>query len=788
MKARRFPDILNWGALVAPGVVACRDGSLLAGWAARGPDTGSMEPAALAGALAHLGFAVSGLRDPHTVWVVHRRAPWTPPPPPAETGNTALDTLALETHALLSVPGMLWRDSLSLFLSWRPPEGAPSGMDGLLEAFTAETRNIEARFGGALALTRLAAEDDGRGTACGLCTALAGLLSPLRGRVRIAADALPVALDVLLGAGVSQPSRSGPLRIDDRPAAVLAIEGLPQVYRLAPLDRLQSLGLPCVWTTRYDALSPRTTIAAARRIQKFWRQSAADIGANIAGTGDGHRGRFEDSMAEAVENTVARASRGDEGHGRFVSHLLVFGEPGDNAAGITEASAIAREAALDAGFDLRTEERNAVPALLSALPGHPDANPRSTILRARALADLVPVRTSWRGSPTCAEPGMPPGTPCLLPSRGHTGEFFGFDPHVGDVGHTLLFGPTGSGKSALLGLVVAAWLRRPGARAVWFDRGASSRHACAAIGGRFLEPGSGAESGIAPLAHMDGLGSRWAESWLREMAHLGLGSEGMTVRQAEEIRQVAALMANGSDPDLAQVAEQVQDEALRDVFRAWLEPPRAGTFDHDGLDIAGGPGDPGLTVIETGPLLDGPEDTMRLSLDYIFATVALRFRDPGPLLVVLDEAWSFLRHDLFEARIRSWLKEGRKSRVAVLLATQSVADAAGSGITADLLENCPTRLFLPNPAAGSSEIAVQYASLGLSPGQVATVAAMRPRQDVYVMQPPGQRRVVSFPVGPAALSILGRTGTEDSARAAALAATDPGFWKEDLTHALAESP
>ena len=31
MIARRFIDVLSWGVLVAPGVMGCKDGSLLAG-------------------------------------------------------------------------------------------------------------------------------------------------------------------------------------------------------------------------------------------------------------------------------------------------------------------------------------------------------------------------------------------------------------------------------------------------------------------------------------------------------------------------------------------------------------------------------------------------------------------------------------------------------------------------------------------------------------------------------------------------------------------------------------
>jgi type IV secretory pathway VirB4 component len=55
-------------------------------------------------------------------------------------------------------------------------------------------------------------------------------------------------------------------------------------------------------------------------------------------------------------------------------------------------------------------------------------------------------------------------------------------------------------------------------------------------------------------------------------------------------------------------------------------------------------------------------------LTYLFHRLEERF-DGRPTLLVLDEAWIFLDHPLFAARIREWLKTLRKKNVAVLFAT-----------------------------------------------------------------------------------------------------------------------
>ena len=60
-------------------------------------------------------------------------------------------------------------------------------------------------------------------------------------------------------------------------------------------------------------------------------------------------------------------------------------------------------------------------------------------------------------------------------------------------------------------------------------------------------------------------------------------------------------------------------------------------------------------------------------LTYLFHRLEERF-DGRPTLLILDEAWIFLDHPLFAARIREWLKTLRKKNVAVLFATQSLAE------------------------------------------------------------------------------------------------------------------
>ena len=777
MTARCFTDVLTWDALVAPGVVLCKDGSLLGGWVVQGIDTESLDPDAVQALRGQIAAGLSHLGDAHTLWTVWHRRPWVPETLLADTGGTALDVLADETNEIFAARDLVWTDSLRMFLVWSPEEATQAGLSARVAAFEAACEGVESWIDPVLGLRRI----DAPGSAgpeteysADIVQDLAALLGQDRAAPRIDSTTLPVGLDALLAPAVRQGRVGGPLHVDGRRLAVMTLAGEREVYRPAPLEPIQNLALPLIWISRYRALSPRSALAETMWKRRTWNQAAANLASNIEGSGHGDRSRFADRMSAATEDTRESIETGADGYGHWLSVLLCYAT--DRPETPDAALRALREQVQMSGFTLVDERAGAVPALLAALPGHATATPRETMVRAQVAADLMPVRGLWPGSRICPSPLLPANTPALLPALTRAGELHHFNLHHGDVGHTLVFGPTGTGKSVLLGHLAAAWLRYPEAQVIVFDRGRSMRYATAALGGVFLEPGIGGASGIAPLSRIGTLGQAWALEWLSEMVRLDTGT-----RPDPDHRQAlssALGLLDETSASLTALAEQVQDRLLRQVLQGWISGPRAGAFDSAGTDIAGGLDAAPLTVFETRPLFEAGTAVSVLALDYIFAEVAARF-DGRPTLVVIDEAWFFLAHDIFVERIRYWLKEGRKMNVAVVMATQSVSDAARSTIIADLLESCPTRLYLASPTATTLVNAPKYCAVGLDPTEIATVAGLRPKREMLMVQDQ-VRRVLAFPLAGTGLSLLGRTAATDSARAAQRAADTPDFWKEDL--------
>jgi type IV secretion system protein VirB4 len=140
-------------------------------------------------------------------------------------------------------------------------------------------------------------------------------------------------------------------------------------------------------------------------------------------------------------------------------------------------------------------------------------------------------------------------------------------------------------------------------------------------------------------------------------------------------------------------------------------------------------------------------------LNYLFHRLEQRF-DGAPTLLLLDEAWLFLDNPLFAARIREWLKVLRKKNVAVLFATQSLADISASSIAPAIVESCPQRIFLPNDRSVEPQSREAYRRFGLNDRQIELIARATPKRDYYLQSRRGNR-LFDLALGRIALSLCG---------------------------------
>jgi type IV secretion system protein VirB4 len=129
---------------------------------------------------------------------------------------------------------------------------------------------------------------------------------------------------------------------------------------------------------------------------------------------------------------------------------------------------------------------------------------------------------------------------------------------------------------------------------------------------------------------------------------------------------------------------------------------------------------------------------------------------------------------MFAARIREWLKTLRKKNVAVVFATQSLADIERSAIAPALIESCPTRIFLPNDRALEPQAKSVYERFGLNSRQVEILGLATPKRDYYAQSARGNR-LFELGLGPVALAFTAASSPEDQKLIDRVVADAAGF-------------
>jgi type IV secretion system protein VirB4 len=273
---------------------------------------------------------------------------------------------------------------------------------------------------------------------------------------------------------------------------------------------------------------------------------------------------------------------------------------------------------------------------------------------------------------------------------------------------------------------------------------------CKATGGtHYNVDGDGDALAFCPLQYLDTRGDRaWAKEWLSQICELNRLQ--VSPGQVNEIgRALESMWANGH-VTMTDFVSTVQDESIREVMREYtIEGSMGQLFDapRDTLALAK------FSVFEIEELMNmAPKYGLPLLL-YLFRRIE-RSLHGQPAAILLDEAWLMLGHDVFRHKIRDWLKVMRKANCLVLMATQSLSDAANSGILDVIKEATASKIFLPNPNARQEDAAAIYRAFGLNDRQIEIIADAVPKRQYYYVSERG-RRLYELALGPLALALVG---------------------------------
>ncbi len=785
-------DLLGWAFLVADGVVLQKDGSFLAAWRYRGPDLASSTASELDLLSRHVSDALRPYGDN---WMFHLDAVRRPSaayapagafPDPVtrlideerraayESGRRYFETDHVLTATFLPPPA-LYQKLGALFV--KQGEGAIQGSDWALalENFRSSAAELERRLSSRLRLDRLSSD--------ALCRHLHGCLTGLRHPV-----VAPPHGSYLAHVLADRPLVGGfRPRIGEQHVRCVAVHGLPHETSAGMLDTLGGLGHAFRWSNRILPMSYREAAKEIRRQQLGWfqkRKGAAALAKDMAGGAGKQKSAkqeqddalFADGDAQRMaEDAAAAMTLNASGEVRFCYYTSTLVVMEREAERVDLVAAELVKTLNDRGFTARVEDVNALEAFLGSLPGHGHQNLRRPVLSSLNVADLLPTTAVWPGEEHCPSPLMPDGAPALMWAETEGTTPFRLNLHTDDVGHTLVVGATGAGKSVLVNALVAQWMRYANSQAFLFDLGYSGYVLSKAAGARHYDLAAGRPDAVRlqPLARVDEAGERaWAAEWLETLFELqGVGA---TPALRETVDRALALVAE-SPPEhrtLTELSVQLQSRELKAALRPYTVDGNLGHLldaSTDGLGLSGSLTNDGVGegVLPEGPLpvheryhvfemkhlVDLSDRVLVPVLLYLFRRVEQRLAADRPTLIVIEEAWAALMQSLFADRIRQWLLTLRKQNAAVVLVAHSAAQVASLENRHLLVESCPTRIFLPNADALEPEAARHYEGLGLNAAEVEIVARARRKRDYYVASPAGSR-LFSLGLGPAALSFL----------------------------------
>lgn len=527
-------------------------------------------------------------------------------------------------------------------------------------------------------------------------------------------------------------------KIGDKYLKIISISGFPSESYPGILDKLNYLEFEYRWTTRFIPVGQYEGNKLIDRIANLWFQkriSAMDtIKLSLAIDSNIKINQHSEANYNDAEAARFVSESGEVKFGMYTATFTIM----DNDPLVVEQHAQQIQSVLRAlGFQNQIERYHALEAFLGSLPGFSYANVRKWLIHSLNLSDLMPTTAIWSGLEY---------NPCKLYKDNNPPLFYakttGNTPlrlslHVEDNGHTLIIGPTGSGKSTLLNFLVSQHFRYKDARVFLFDKNRSSLPLCYAIDGNFFDIGeTGNSTYFQPLANLEtDLDLEFAVNFIEDLCLLNNMTEfnyqnRNAVFKALKLMQTDTIKSRRTISYLRHLIQDY-DKAIANILNLYSQETNSydksqigfmnKVFDDnkDVLNINNGT----LNVFEMGNLMNQGDKVLIPALKYLIHSISKQLDDAKPTLIVFDECFLFIKHDLFRQKIIEWVKTVRKFNVAIIFATQEINDFIQyEDLRSSLLTNCATKIFLPNKKAMNSELKDSYISFGLNEKQIGLIA------------------------------------------------------------------
>ena len=554
------------------------------------------------------------------------------------------------------------------------------------------------------------------------------------------------------------------LRLDGEPVVLYSLLSPPGRAHADLLRELHCLEAVMTVSLEWRPWAPEAARRRIRGAQRHYFAKRYSMTAHMRET-EGTAAAMVDSAAAAESDRLGEAlvelEADGVGYGEASLTVALHGE-------LAETGRLDGELRrLFAAHDAKVirEAYGQLPVWFSRLPGQPRARQvRKVFVSGGVAACLAPLFGPPRGSGRSRHLGRESLAVLETPWR----TAYHYDLFAGDVGHTLVLGATGSGKSFTLNFLLVEALRYD-PRVLILDLGGSYRWLTRFLGGRYLELSPG-EAGPAlrlrpfalpPTARSFQFLTGWVLRLLKTGGWKASGSDTSEVRAriedlyalGPERRRLGVL--TGSLPSAMWPAMSRWTEG--GAWGAWFDNPADGTPDLEFAD---------WQVIDLAGAAEHP-DLCDAALSYLLERMRLQVEDPAETarlkLMVVDEAWRYLADPAVLAYLAEAAKTWRKKNAALVLATQSAVDLTETPGASALLESIPTKLFLANPAL-PDEVGALFR---LNASELDRIRGLTAKRELYLRRPE-EAAVLRLEVDPESYWLYTSSATDAERRARAV--------------------